>query len=85
MKRNGRNSLGPNLYGVVDRAVASQDGYNYSAAMQSLGGVWSTDRLDAYLEAPLSYVPGTSMTRATPDGQERADIIAYLASLQVDE
>ncbi len=75
----GANRVGPNLYGVINRPVASVDGYRYSNALQEYGGEWSLDRLDAYFENPRQVVKGTRMSFAgIKDAGERADLIAYL-------
>ncbi|WP_112323542.1 c-type cytochrome [Oceanibium sediminis] len=78
---SGARRVGPDLYGVVGREVASVEGFRYSPAMQELGGAWTPERLDAYLEDPRGNVPGTRMSfRGLRDAQERADVIAYLNS-----
>ena len=77
--KGGRNGVGPNLHGVVGRAVASVDGFSYSAAMKAKGGAWDEASLDAYLENPRKNLVGTKMSFAglnTPD--ERKALIEYL-------
>ena len=73
-------TLGPNLRGVIGRAVASEDGYDrYSPAMMAYGGIWTVERLDRYLRSPAEEVEGGSMVYpGVPDAGERADIIAWL-------
>lgn len=75
---------GPNLSGVVGRAVASAPEFGYSDALEALPargyGTWTRATLDAFITAPEDLAPGTSMTFAgMPDPKERADLIAYLA------
>jgi cytochrome c2 len=71
--------LGPNLYGVVDRPIASNATFTaYSPALKRVGGVWTAARLDAYLENPARFAPGTSMAYAVNSPEERALIIAAL-------
>jgi cytochrome c len=73
------NRVGPNLYGVVGRARASAQSFNYSAAMKAKGGTWTIEELNTYLINPKAMVPGTTMGFAgLPRGSERADVIAYL-------
>lgn len=77
-----RNGIGPSLFGLVGRDVASVPFYPYSAAMAGLGGVWSLDRLDAYLRDPAGYVPGVKM--AYPGlrvAADRAAVLAYIAEV----
>ena len=75
------NGVGPNLYGVVGRPVASVAGFNYSAALKAKGGTWTFDALNAWLKNPRADVPGTLMSFAGFDDEsERADVIDYLNS-----
>ncbi len=75
----GRNGIGPNLHGVVGRAVASHPGFSYSGAMKAHGGVWDDAALDAYLKQPMKAVPGTRMAFAgIPDDADRKALILYL-------
>jgi cytochrome c len=64
---------------VVGRDRASQQGFNYSAAMKAKGGKWTIDELNKFLLNPRGYIPGTNMTFAgLTRGGERADVIAFL-------
>ena len=82
-KVDGTNATGPHLNGVVGRAVASVDGFGYSDAVKALGGDWTPDRLDAWLTNPKAFAAGTKMGFAGLDKvEDRADVIAYLASLK---
>jgi cytochrome c2 len=80
----GGNRIGPNLFGVVGRKVASLSGYpDYSPALKRSGGVWNEERLKVFLKAPGEAYPGTTMDYAgDPDAAERAAIIGYLGTLQ---
>ncbi|ALH81711.1 c-type cytochrome [Sphingopyxis macrogoltabida] len=75
----GRNGIGPNLHGVVGRAVASHEGFSYSGAMKAKGGIWDEAALDTYLEAPMKALPGTRMAFAgVIDAADRKALILYL-------
>ena len=75
------HTIGPNLWGVVGRPVASAGGYDrYTPAMTSLGGAWTAQRLDRYLRRPEAEVEGTTMVfPGVPDERDRADLIVWLA------
>jgi cytochrome c len=76
------NRLGPNLYGVVGRAVAGHGGFAYSPALKAHGGSWTWEQLDAYLTNPAKAVPGNKMAFAgIRNPRDRANLLAYLASL----
>ncbi|MDQ6435747.1 cytochrome c family protein [Mesorhizobium sp. LHD-90] len=79
----GANKVGPNLWGVVNRPIASHAGFAYSAPMKDFaqGGkvVWDYEHLDHFLASPKGLVKGTAMGFAgLKKVQERADVIAYL-------
>ncbi len=79
----GRNRVGPSLFGVVGRKTGTVPGYVYSDANKNSGLVWTPDVLDRYLVSPQAVVPGTKMGYpGLKDDQKRADVIAYLATLQ---
>jgi cytochrome c len=74
--------IGPDLYGVVGRPVASVAGFNYTPALKAKGGKWTFAALDKWLANPRADVPGTAMTFAgLPNEKQRADVVAYLDSL----
>lgn len=81
--KGGANKVGPNLYGLVDRPIASHEGFSYSAAITefSKGGteLWTWDHLNEFLLAPKQHIPGTSMGFAgLKKDDERANVIMYL-------
>jgi cytochrome c len=75
------NKIGPDLYGIVGRPVASEPDFNYSAPLKAKGGTWTFDALNTWLTNPRADVPGTLMTFAgISNEKQRADVIAYLNS-----
>src|SRR5450631_2766251 len=81
-EKNGPNRVGPNLFGIVERARASGAGFNYSAAMKTKGGKWTYEDLNKFISNPKGFVPGTAMGFAgIQKDSERADVIGYLRTL----
>jgi cytochrome c len=86
VEKGGANKVGPNLWDIVNRPVASHEGFAYSAAMKEFaqGGsvAWDYDHLSHFLLSPKGLVKGTAMGFAglkKPD--ERANVIAYMRTL----
>jgi cytochrome c len=79
----GQNKVGPNLYGILGRPVASHEGFAYSDALKAHASeAWTYDNLNTFLFNPKGYAPGTKMTYAgVKRDQARADLIAYLRTL----
>jgi cytochrome c len=81
-EKGGPNKIGPALYGVVGRDIASHQGFAYSAALKGKGAKWSFDELNAFLANPKGYAPGTIMAFAgVTNPKERADLVKYLQTL----
>jgi nitrite reductase (NO-forming) len=77
----GKNLLGPSLEGIIGRKAGTAPGYSYSPAMQGAKVVRDAKTLDAYLAEPEKVVPGNKMPfPGLKTDQDRADVIAYLAS-----
>jgi len=81
-KIDGTNATGPHLDGVVERAVDSVEGFAYSGALEEHFDVWHPENLDIFIKNPKGSAPGTKMSFAgIKKAQDRADLIAYLATL----
>lgn len=86
VKMTGGPIEGPNLLGLVGRPAGSQPDFTkYSEALKASGITWSTKSLDRFLMSPMAMVPGTFMPMLIPDDKLRADVVAYLATLQEQE
>jgi cytochrome c len=74
------NMTGPSLAGVMGRKAGMLASFpRYSEALKSSGVTWDERTLDAWLEKPEAFIPGSRMTfPGIRDVQDRADIIAYL-------
>jgi cytochrome c len=80
---DGRNGVGPSLQGVVGRKAGDFAGFRYSGAMKAAGKSWDPVSLDAFITDPQKAIPGNVMPfSGVPDAKVRADIVAFLATLQ---
>jgi cytochrome c len=74
------------LWGVVGRPVASVEGFDYSPALNALGGTWDRARLDRFLKDPKAMAPGTLMNLGrVSEAGERAVVLDFLETLAADE
>ncbi|MEM7023089.1 MAG: cytochrome c family protein [Pseudomonadota bacterium] len=81
----GANKIGPALYGILGRDIAGLSDYSYSSALADMEGDWGYEALDGFLDDPKGWAPGTKMTFAgIGKGQDRADLIFYLRSLDAE-
>ena len=83
VEKGAAHKVGPNLWGVVDRPIASLKGFAYSPALKKLKeNLWDYEQLNHFLNNPQKLAPQTRMGFAgLKSQQERADIIAYLRTL----
>jgi cytochrome c len=78
----GKNLVGPSLFGVVGRQAGQIPGFHYSPANAESGLTWNVATLDRYLTNPQAVVPKTIMPYAgLKDDEKRANLIAYLSTL----
>jgi cytochrome c len=82
-EKGGANKTGPNLWDVVERPIASHEGFAYSEGIKGHSAdKWSYDNLNAFILGPKNYIKGTKMGYAgLKKDADRANVIAYLASL----
>jgi cytochrome c2 len=75
--------VGPDLFGVAQRRIASTPGFSYSAALKAhQGSAWSPATLDAFLKSPTGFAPGTRMAfGGVASDQDRRDLVAFLETL----
>ncbi len=75
----GPNGTGPGLYGVVMNDKGAHEGYAFSTALAIPGEKWTYESLDAFLEKPSRYAPGTKMNFVgLKKPEDRAAVIEYL-------
>ncbi|MEE9314279.1 MAG: cytochrome c family protein [Rhizobiaceae bacterium] len=82
--KGGKNKVGPVLYGIVNRPIASFAGYSYSKAMVAYGAdkKWTYAELNGFLLKPKKHIKGNKMGFAgIKKVAQRASLIGYLRSL----
>jgi cytochrome c len=80
-EKGAPSPVGPNLYGVIGRPIASAEGFSYSPALKAKAaeGNWDYAHIDGMITNPQAYAPGTMMAfPGLPDAQKRAEVIAWL-------
>ncbi|WP_299690542.1 c-type cytochrome [uncultured Tateyamaria sp.] len=79
-----RNKSGPQLNGLIGRAMGGVDGFKYSdgfIAAAAEGRSWTAEELAAFLAKPKAYMKGTKMAFAgLKKDEDIAAITAYLES-----
>lgn len=76
------NRIGPAHRGVMGRRIGSLPGYKYSDELAASRLRWTPQTLNVWLEDPEELVRGQRMGFQVDSAQERADLIAYLATLK---
>jgi len=78
---DGKNMIGPNLWGVIGRTAGSVSDYKYSKAMVAYGKEWTFEEMNSYLIKPQAYVKGTKMAFAgLRKEKDRASVILFMNS-----
>jgi cytochrome c len=71
---------------VVGRPVASLPGFEYSAALEALGGTWTRERLDRFLASPQAFAPGTRMELGgVRNAADRKVVLDFLETLTASD
>jgi len=77
-----RNLPGPNLSGVIGRAVGGAADFDYSPVLRKArdeGLRWDTKRLETFLADPAAMFPGLWMSiRGIEDAAERQALVRFL-------
>lgn len=89
----GRNAkTGPNLYGIVGRALGAEEDFRYGDSLVAAGEaglVWDEESFVGYIQDPTGWLREATedrrargkMAYKVRDAQEAADIYAFIASL----
>ena len=77
--KEGKNKIGPKLFGVLGRQAGSISDYKYSKAMASHGKIWSLGEMNSFLIKPKDWIKGTKMSFAgLKKEKDRAAVILYM-------
>ncbi len=78
----GKNKMGPRLFGLFGREAGKVPKYRYSKALKNSGIVWTEETLDEWLKGPRDLVKKTKMRTRRLKDKDRKSLIEYLRSLQ---
>jgi len=81
-EKGGPIKIGPPLWGVIGRDIASVEGFEYSDALLSKEGQWTFENIYEFIHAPKDWAPGTKMAFAgIKSPEDRANLLVYLRTL----
>jgi len=84
--QDGKHKVGPSLLGVVGRKAGTAKGYKKYKGMKGADWTWDEAAINEYLTDPKKFVKKkngqrTSMVFKLKKADQRADVIAYLKSM----
>lgn len=79
-----KHRIGPYLYGLADRQIASVQGFRFSSSLREKSEEkWSQESLNQFLFRPRNFAKNTKDSfRGLKNDQDRADMILYLMNLK---
>jgi cytochrome c len=79
INKGGKNKIGPALYSVLGRSVATLGDYKYSKALTEYGKSWTLQEMNGFLTKPQAHIKGTKMAFAgLKKEKDRASIILFM-------
>ena len=79
INQGGGNKIGPKLWNVMFRPVASISDYKYSKALSGYKKEWSWEEMNGFLIKPSAWIKGNKMGFAgLKKEKDRASVILYL-------
>ncbi|WP_417450212.1 c-type cytochrome [Kordiimonas sp.] len=80
-----RSRMGPNLDALFGRDAGSKEDYKYSKALAEADFVWTEEKLNQWLAAPKTFLPGNKMAFAgLRKEDDRKDLMAYLRTATLE-
>lgn len=78
--KGGAKKIGPNLYGILGRSIASVAGFSYSDALKAKAGeTWTYETMNTFLISPKKFAKGTKMVfPGLKKDSQRANLLLYL-------
>ena len=74
-----RQFFGPHLYQIIDRKIATVEGYTFTDKVKQLDIVWTADTMQQWLEQPQQMVADMCMPfTGLPKKEDRAALLQYL-------
>ena len=73
------HGVGPNLNGVIGRAVGQVEGFKFSRRMRESSKTWTAEHLDLFLENPMGVYERTRMAfSGLKKTKDRADVMCFI-------
>lgn len=83
IKENSKKKIGPSLYGIIGRKIATNPDYKYSKAMLAADFIWTEEKLKSYLQKPRAMFKKTKMIfPGLKKEKDRNNLLAYIKSVQ---
>ncbi len=79
--RDGDHGIGPNLWNVMDRRIASGQGFEFSESLQMADSNWDRESLRHFLGNPQAFASGSTMAFGMQDPEEIDVAIDFLETL----
>ena len=81
IQADGKNMIGPNLWGVIGRKAGAVQDYSYSKALVAYAKNWSFEEMNGFLIKPQKHIKGTKMAFAgLKKEKDRASVILFMNS-----
>lgn len=85
-EKDGKNKVGPNLFGIVGRKQGTAPDFKYGTYLSSVGGTWNEEKLHAWIADSKAVAKAAGKKTKMPvqkvTGSKADDLIAYLKTLK---